>query len=309
MNYVVIDFETANSKPESACALGIIEVCDGNIINEKDFLIDPEDSFDYFNSHLHGITYKTIKGKPKFYEIWTEIKDILNNKFVIAHNASYDISVLRHVLDKYNLEYPTFSYSCTRILSKKTWPNLLNYKVDTVANNLNIEFKHHQECEDAKATSKIFETILQLNNTNDITKLHENLKVKIGSISPEGYTPAKVKRSHSNSSNHSSSHIKASDLIPETTEFDETHVFYNKGISFTGTLSIQRKDAAQLAVNKGAFYCSTVTKKTNFLVMGVQDYKKFVDGEKSSKLKKAEELIEKGQDLEIIDENEFFKLL
>lgn len=70
-----------------------------------------------------------------------------------------------------------------------------------------------------------------------------------------------------------------------------------------------RKDAAQEAVNRGALYCNSVTKKTNYLVMGVQDYSKFVDGKKSSKLKKAEELIINGQDLEIIGEDEFIRLL
>lgn len=70
-----------------------------------------------------------------------------------------------------------------------------------------------------------------------------------------------------------------------------------------------RHDAAQYVVNKGASFCKSVTKKTNFLVMGIQDYSKFTDGKKSVKLKKAEELIKEGQDLEIIDETEFIKLL
>lgn len=306
MDYIVIDFETANSKRDSACALGIIEMSEGKKINEWDYLINPEDSFDSFNTFLHGINYDTVKDKPTFPVVWNEIKGILNNKIVIAHNAAFDISVLRWTLNKYNLEFPTFKYSCTRILSKKTWPTLVNYKLDTVASHLDIDFIHHQECEDATATAKIFETILKEHNQNDFEELHKLLKVRIGEIYDGGYKPCKVK--HSKYSH--SAYIKPKDIVPTVDEFDINHEFYNKGIAFTGTLeSMPRHDAAQYVVNKGASFCKSVTKKTNFLVMGIQDYSKFTDGKKSVKLKKAEELIKEGQDLEIIDETEFIKLL
>ncbi len=55
-------------------------------------------------------------------------------------------------------------------------------------------------------------------------------------------------------------------------------------------------------------HCSpTVNKNTNFLIMGDQDFKLFKDGLKSNKLKKAETLIAKGIDIEIINEEEFLK--
>lgn len=247
-----------------------------------------------------------VKDKPTFPELWPKIKEILENNIIIAHNASFDISVLRHTLDKYNLEYPSFKYSCTRILSKKTWPSLINYKLDTLANMLNIQFIHHKACEDAIATAKIFERILLVNSINEFDDLHETLKIKPGLVYPNSYTPCEVKHS----SYSIRQYIKPKDILPENENFDTNHVLYNKGISFTGALtSMSRKDAAQCAVNKGAFFCNTVTKKTNYLVIGIQDYTRFSDGEKSSKLKKAEDLIKLGQDLEIIDENEFLNLI
>lgn len=306
MHYFAIDFETANSSRASACALGIIEVKDGNILNKWDYLINPEEHFDEFNIYIHGISSDMVKDKPTFPNIWSEVKQILTNQIIIAHNASFDISVLRHVLNKYDIEYPTFRYSCTRILSKKTWTNLINYKLGTIAEMLDIKFIHHNACEDAIASSKILEEIISINSIEDFEELHNNLKVRIGMIFPNSYKPCEVK----GSSYSIKEYIKPKDIIPELDEFDINHPLYNKGIAFTGTLtSMTRKDAAQLAVNKGAFYCGTVNKNTNYLVIGVQDYSRFADGLKSSKLIKAEGLISKNQDLEIIDENEFLTLL
>lgn len=302
MTFMAIDFETANSSRTSACALGIIEVKDGEILNEYSYLINPEEDFDDFNIYIHGITPDMIKDKPTFPQVWNEIKSILQSSdLIIAHNASFDISVLRHVLNKYNLDYPEFHYSCTRILSKKTWQSFINYKLDTVANYLNIKFKHHEAISDARAASKVFNKILETNNTNNIEELHNKLRVNIGHIFKDGYKPSEIKSSSYN--------IRVKDMKPTTDIFDKSSEFYNKTVSFTGTLSMPRKEVMQMVVDVGGNCTNNVTKSTNYLVMGIQDYSKFTDGQKSNKLKKAEDLIFKGQDLEIISEDEFFNLL
>lgn len=302
MEYTVIDFETANSNRSSACSLGVIEVKDGRIINEKSYLIDPEEEFDAFNIFIHGITEKMVKGKPTLKELYPELKQLLEGKFIVAHNASFDISVLRHGLDKYSLEYPNFNYSCTRILSKKTWNNLINYKLDTIADYLNIEFKHHDATEDARTTALIFEEILKLNETDALEELHKMLKVRIGQVYKGGYKATELKGDNW--------HIDVKSIVPQTNEFDTSNEFYNKCVVFTGTLqSMVRKEAMQKVVNVGGKCSDRITKDTNYLIMGVQDYSKFADGQKSSKLKKAEQLVSKGQELEIITEDDFLRYL
>ena len=70
-----------------------------------------------------------------------------------------------------------------------------------------------------------------------------------------------------------------------------------------------RKDAMQIVVNMGGFCFDTVTKKTNFLVLGNNDYCSTVKDGKSSKHKKAEQLMLKGQDIQIITENVFYDMI
>ena len=70
-----------------------------------------------------------------------------------------------------------------------------------------------------------------------------------------------------------------------------------------------RKDAMQLVVNLGGILDNSVTKKTNYLILGDNDYNAILHGEKSSKHKKAEKLKLEGNDIEIIDELTFYDLL
>ena len=65
----------------------------------------------------------------------------------------------------------------------------------------------------------------------------------------------------------------------------------------------------QIVVNMGGFCFDTVTKKTNFLVLGNNDYCSTVKDGKSSKHKKAEQLMLKGQDIQIITENVFYDMI
>ena len=112
----------------------------------------------------------------------------------------------------------------------------------------------------------------------------------------------KEKRSHKG--------IDISSIVPTEFEIDEDGFFYGKHVVFTGKLErMLRKDAMQIIVNLGGILDNSVTKETNYLILGDNDYNVILKGEKSSKHKKAEELKLKGQDIEILDENTFYDLL
>lgn len=104
--------------------------------------------------------------------------------------------------------------------------------------------------------------------------------------------------------------VKSSDINTSNTDFDESNMLYNKCCVFTGTLEkMIRKDAMQLVVDLGGLIGDTVTKKTNYLILGNNDYSAAIKDGKSSKHKKAEKLKLEGQDIEIISENTFYEIL
>lgn len=71
MNFTAIDFETATGKRNSACAVGIVTVENGKIIDEFHTLIQPPDNkYNYHNIQVHGITSYETKNAPKFKEVY-----------------------------------------------------------------------------------------------------------------------------------------------------------------------------------------------------------------------------------------------
>lgn len=99
-------------------------------------------------------------------------------------------------------------------------------------------------------------------------------------------------------------------MSAENNDFDETHPLFDKVCVFTGVLDkMSRKDAMQRVLNLGGKIENNVTKKTNYLILGCNDFCKSIKDGKSSKHKKAEDYMLKGFDIQIIDEDIFYALL
>lgn len=156
MNFVAIDFETANHKRNSACSVAVVEVKEGKIFDAYYALIrPPEMAFNYTNIQIHGITPEDVRDKPTFDQIWKELRSHLDGKIVLAHNASFDMSVLRSLVNEYQLAPPRFHHFCTVSIARKVWPELDNHKLGTLGNFFQIDFKHHNALDDARTCAAI----------------------------------------------------------------------------------------------------------------------------------------------------------
>lgn len=301
--FVAIDFETANSNRSSACSIGYAVVIDGKITETGQQLIKPDPPYfdQYLSDFIHHITAKDVKNAPEFLGMWQQLKPILSGRPWVAHNASFDISVMRHAFDLTGTPYPEATYYCTRIISKFLWPGLYNYKLTTVADHLGIQFQHHNAKQDAIACAKVVIHACKEKEVNTLTELSTMLNSQPeGHLFSDGHTPANGRMPRKN----------IAKLTPESDNFNTAHPFYARRVVFTGTLrSMTRAEAAQYVVNAGGNSTSAISGLANFLVVGDQDYTQFVDGKKSSKMKKAEKLIAKGKDIEIIPESDFLQLL
>ncbi|MFC3038765.1 3'-5' exonuclease [Virgibacillus xinjiangensis] len=194
MKIVSIDFETANEKRFSPCAVGVVVANEYEIEEEYYRLINPLMPFNRFNTRIHGITERDVEDAPTFAEMWPELNHFLTGQLVVAHNASFDMSVIRQTLDHYNLEYPEMDYLCTANISKKVWPELQNHKLNTVAEHHGISFEHHHALEDARVAAKVFMQALRSYETDEVDDLLAKCRMSKGRIYERGYHPPKSKK-------------------------------------------------------------------------------------------------------------------
>lgn len=303
MDFAAIDFETANRSLGSICALGIVVVERGRVVEEYSRLVRPKELyFDPFNIRIHGITPDHVRNEPEFKDLWPEIWPLLAGRIVVAHNASFDISVLGEVLLQYEIPFPNLSHSCTCMISRRTWPYLLNHKLNTVAGHLGFAFKHHDALEDARACAHIAVRACELHNADTIPELAEKLAIRVGLMDKYSFKPAYA------AFPRYPDYPDPRDISPETTDFDPAHPFFQASCVFTGTLkTISRKEAMQKVVNCGGRCSNTVNRNTRFLIVGEQDPRRVRNGV-SSKFRKAEELIREGLGIEILTEDQFLKM-
>ncbi len=303
MDFITIDFETANSQRDSPCEIGLTFVKGGQIVETKSWLIKPHyDDFDHFNILIHGIRPEHVADKPKFNELWTEIKPLIENKFLIAHNAGFDMSVLRRTLEAYKLPFPTLTYTCSYIFSKKVWQGLSAYDLKTLCKVNNINLKHHRAGADSKATAELTLKAFEIVGVSTINDFPEKLKTTIGQLYEGGYKPSETKRVYKTKN--------LTKIVGDPTKHNTESIFYGRTVVFTGALSSMiRTEAQQNIADIGGIIANGVTSETDFLIVGQQDYRVVGDDGMSSKQEKAVKLIEKGSLLEILSEYDFLKNL
>ncbi|HBM15848.1 MAG TPA: DNA polymerase III subunit epsilon [Lentisphaeria bacterium] len=160
MNFAAIDFETATGHRHSACAVAIVTVQDGRMVDEYYSLIQPPGNEYWYRKHIevHGITPKHTKNMPLFSGIYPEIRKRLAGKILVAHNESFDRNVLFYTMSHYALDYsdlnlnPRWECTCKIYRSKGFNPA----RLDCCCQRMGIELQHHQALSDARACAFLY---------------------------------------------------------------------------------------------------------------------------------------------------------
>ena len=78
-------------------------------------------------------TAADVEDEAEFADLWPGLSRHLEGKILVAHNAEFDITVLRSILDRYRIPRPTVDYSCSKIIAQRTWPGLGRYGLAALA--------------------------------------------------------------------------------------------------------------------------------------------------------------------------------
>ena len=124
VDFTSIDFETANGFRGSPCSVGLSKVRGGRIVEEASWLMRPPEGHDYFdrrNTGIHGIEAWMVADKPRFGDLFPEIGAFIGADLLVAHNAAFDMGVIRSALEVSDLPAPAYDYACTVMLSRRTY--------------------------------------------------------------------------------------------------------------------------------------------------------------------------------------------
>ncbi len=163
--FIVFDVETPNHFNNRMSAIGISVIENGEIAEEKYYLVNPECEFDAFNIELTGITPEMVEDKMTFGELWGEIEPLFSSGLLMAHNAQFDMSVLGKCLRAYGINWKQkVDYACTCTMGKRLMPDFPNHKLDTMCYLLGFDLDHHNAGSDARAAALIMCEYLDINS-------------------------------------------------------------------------------------------------------------------------------------------------
>jgi DNA polymerase-3 subunit epsilon len=159
MNFISLDFETANHSRVSICAAGLAIFEDGELAETPYWLVRPPKGHGWFRDDFiecHGLTHLDVLDAPEFPAIAPEfLARLTRADLVIAHNAAFDTDHLRATLDHFSLHRPEFDYICTCQLARRVWPDLPSHGLKALTTHIGHDFHHHHAQADAEAAGRV----------------------------------------------------------------------------------------------------------------------------------------------------------
>lgn len=301
MSFACIDFETANHHRSSACQVAVVIVSDGAVRRSASWLLKPEPfEFETICVSKHGIGPEQVADCPKFGEQWSEIREFIGESRLVAHNAGFDMSVLRQTLLTFGHPVPEREYLCTLQMSRTLWRYPSN-SLPFLASTFGITLDHHDALSDATACAHILLRLMAEIGTTDSNDFVRKLPISPGILQTRwGYqTPyAHVRR-------------QAPDAIKD---------FYSgrladlegRAVSTTGTLGrgLSRDHLKELVEAAGGEFHAGPKKNTRLFVVGNVDARTLAANQTmSAKHQKALKLFESGSGIEIISADDFLEML
>jgi DNA polymerase III subunit epsilon len=182
LDFTAIDFETANSSNASACAVGLTRVRDGRVVATAGWLIQPPAGHDRFfdlNMRIHGIHPEDVVDARGWSDQLDELAAFAGADVLVAHNAGFDMAVIRRACEATGDVCPPYRYACSLQVSRKVY-DLPSYRLPFVAAEAGFaDFPHHDASADALACAHIMIDAARRVGVPDIPALAEALALKV----------------------------------------------------------------------------------------------------------------------------------
>ncbi len=298
-SFTIIDIETTGLSPkhDQIIELSALKVSDNVIIDSFSSLVKPTpDSnglyVDDFITSLTGITNEMLADAPDITPTLQKYLEFLGNDILIGHNVNFDINFIYDYSEKLFANPLSNNFVDTMRISRRLHPEWATHALSMLSYSYHVDYANaHRSLSDCHITLKCYDAL-----RDDILSQYESLE--------------SFKFCKNNSSSQNNHKFRSADIIATVKNIDTDNPLYGNVFVFTGGLEkMSRKVAMQAVVDCGGINADNVTRKTNYLVLGNNDYHPLIKDGKSTKQKRAESLKLKGQDIHIIPENVFYDML
>ncbi len=283
-DFTAIDLETTGLSPafDSIIELAAVRYRKGIAVESFQQFVNPGYEIDEFITELTGITNDMLRTAPSIEEVLSDYSDFLGNDVLVGHNVNFDINFIYDNCIDMGLAPCSNCFIDTMRISRRMYKEWPDHKLDTLVKMLNISGRDlHRGENDATLAAQCYLAMCEC----DQFDLHMQTSKK-------------------------EKNFKAKDIVADERAKNVDSPLYGQVCVFTGALeSLTRREAMQLVADIGGICGDNVTKKTNLLILGDNDYCKAIKDGKSNKQKKAEKLILEGADLKIISESVFLDML
>lgn len=182
LDFTAIDFETANSSPASACSVGLVRVRGGEVVATAGWLIQPppgHDEFQEWNMRIHGIRPSDVLSAATWVDQFDRLCDFAGADVLVAHNAGFDLNVLRRAAEATGMLCPPYRSLCSLQVARKTY-QLESYRLPIAAAAAGFaEFSHHDALADARACAQIVIDAARLAGALDVFALADALSLRV----------------------------------------------------------------------------------------------------------------------------------
>jgi DNA polymerase-3 subunit epsilon len=182
VDFTAIDFETANSNAASACAVGLVRVRAGKVVDRAQWLIRPpagHDTFQPFNTKIHGITAEMVEDAPFWPDQLGVLREFIGDDVAVAHNAGFDMGVIRSACAHTVTPTPKLRYLCSVQVSRKTY-DIPSHRLPLAAEAAGFgEFTHHEALADAEACAAIIVDAARRHEADDLAALAQATSLRI----------------------------------------------------------------------------------------------------------------------------------
>lgn len=321
VDFVAIDFETANGFRGSACAVGLVRVRDGAVVDTHASLLQPPAGFDHFdprNVSIHGIHPEQVETAPRFADAYPEIAEFIGGDLVLAHNAAFDIGVIRAGLQACGVGAQKLVYACTVQLARKVY-DLMSYSLPFAAHAAGFDLtSHHDALADARACAAIGVDAARRLGASTMTEAVEQAGLQVSTMASFKPGDPECKALRDARGWRVAGHAVPQQLDapwpvegpnPEPNhDADPANPLFGQRVVFTGELGIPRIEAKERAAAVGAQTADRVSTTTSVLVVGdgfvAED---LTSGRMTRKARHALARRDMGQDISVMSEAEFLQ--